>query len=322
MKNNQVYLDPLNIDASIRQLERFYRLDANTLGMLRRVLEHYPKSVILYVDEANAPLMAGSALDDLFTFNTETGELVLFSSDPMTFVDAMIEMHMFVAGFDTLMGADDHWQVEFAIGAWKPIKNTIKRRLRIPLQQSIRGVVGLPPEPGEAPLEDPYPFKSLVSTLNLFSFVQMIRLAAREEIRVHFPNGTDPRVMEVYFSVKRAMHSVASGLDIQDSEAFNERLRSKIQELDERYQPSKLPLPEGWESFMTDQDAASGAAEGEEDPENSVNLLLGPEKDESRFGRLFSDRTEGRSDDDVEILRELRLANGPFGRFIDSLFDD
>src|SRR5688500_10373212 len=111
MKNNQVYLDPHNPEQSMQQLNRFYRLNETTLRMMRRVIERYPKPVILYVDEANAPLFAQSPLDDQFTFNTQTGELVLFSPDPMTFIDAIIEMWMYVSGFETMMGAEDYWKV-------------------------------------------------------------------------------------------------------------------------------------------------------------------------------------------------------------------
>ncbi|NJL93139.1 MAG: hypothetical protein HC915_05140 [Anaerolineae bacterium] len=55
MKNNQVYLDPHDVERSMQQLARFYHLDQPTLDMLRRVVQRYPRPVIVYVDEANAP---------------------------------------------------------------------------------------------------------------------------------------------------------------------------------------------------------------------------------------------------------------------------
>lgn len=318
MKNNQVYLDPTNLEVTMQQLDRFYRLDKDTMAMLRRVVAQYPRPVIMYVDEANAPLYAQSPLDDHFTFNMQTGELVLFSSDPMTFVDALIEMWMFISGFETLMGDDDYWKVEFAIGSWKAVKNNIKERLGIPVNSQISGIVGLPPDPDEAPLEDPYPFKTLVSELNLMSYTQMVRLAGRPDVRVNFPSGTDHQVMEVYFTIKKAMQIVGEGLDVYDAEEFNKRLLVEIEELDKRYNPKKLPLPKGWQWAGDERDAASGEVDNNSDDDASnkdVGLLLGPPQDEPAYGKLptFTD------DDDT---MDNDLANGPFGRFIDELFED
>lgn len=322
MKNNQVYLDPKNIAHSMKQLMRFYRLDYKTMDMLRRIVEKYPKPVILYVDEANAPLMAHSPLDDPFTFNTETGELVLFSAKPEVFVDALIEMWMYISGFETLLGDDDHWKIEFAIGAWKPVKNTIKRRLGIPVMEDISLVVGLPPDPDEAPPEDPYPFRSLTATFNRVAFEQMIRLAGRAEVQVHFPPGTHPQVIEVYQVMRKAMYHVAANLGIDDAQTFNQRLHVALTELEKRYHPKDLPEPPiSWLS-QTSRDAASGEENPSrsEDNEASTAILLGPPEDdeESPFGRL---PTKGSDPDDMTAV-DLRLRNGPFARFIDTLFED
>ena len=316
MKNNQVYLDPQNVEASMQQLDRFYRLDDATTETLRRIVECYPKPVIMYVDEANAPLVVASPLDDLFTFNTETGELVLFSADPGTFVDALIEMWMYISGFDTLLGDDDHWKVEFAIGAWKPVRDNIKRQLNIPVNEDILGVVGLPPEPDEAPLEDPYPFKTLVSTLNFVSFTQMIRLAGRREIRVHFPDGTDPSVRDVYRAMRRAFRQVGLDLGIDDADQFNRRLRTRLQIIERRFNPGNLPMPANWNAFLQDRDAASGTSDSDDSEE--VGLMLGPPDDEPAFGRLDGPQIDADEPDEME----RRLADGPFGAFIETLFDD
>lgn len=328
MKNNQVYLDPTDVDSAIRQLKRFYRLDDVTLEALRPVIASYPNPVIMYVDEANAPLFANSLLDDLFTFNTQTGELVLFSADPMTFIDAFIEMWMYVSGFETLMGDEQYWRVEFAIGAWKPVKNGIKKQFSIPQRTEIRGVVGLPPETEEMILDDPYPFLTLVSKFTLFSFIQMVRLAGREEVRVHFPNGTDPRVIEVYHMMRRFMHEVGEGLSISDVEEFNRRLHAKLSEIEKLYEPGKLPVPEEWQGNSDKRDAASGeigkssSDEPKNDSENNqVGLLLGPTDDESPLGRLLK-RLEERNREKSMADIDRKLADGPFGEFIEELFND
>ncbi len=246
LKQNRVYVDPGDPEAALQQLARVYALNEETLAMLRRVIALYPRPVLLYVDEANAPIWSRDPLADKFTFNMETDELVLFSRDPMTFVDAMIEMAMYVAGFSTMMGVDAIWKVDFTIGSWKPVKNHIKRQLNLPVWDTPQWIVGLPPSPEEAMLEDPYPFRTLVSQLDLASFSQMVRLAARDDVEVNFPTGADPRVIQVYIRMKTAMHQVADGLGLADWREFNRRLLRTVQELEEEYQPHKLPVPLWW----------------------------------------------------------------------------
>lgn len=325
MKNNQVYLDPADVESSLRQLKRFYRLDDTTLEAIRPVIASYPKPVIMYVDEANAPLYANSLLDDLFTFNMQTGELVLFSADPMTFIDGFIEMWMYVSGFETLMGHEEYWRVEFTIGAWKPIKNAIKRQFGIPMKEGIQGIVGMPPEPDEMILDDPYPFRTLVSKFTLFSFIQMIRLAGREEIGIHFPEGTDQRVVDTYSDMRQLMHEVANGLSIEDVEEFNHRLHIKLEEIATRYEPSKLPVPEEWQGNSDTRDAASGEigsnTHDSDKEDGSVGLMLGPSDEESPLGRLLK-RLEERNREKTMSDVDRKLADGPFGAFIEELFED
>lgn len=328
MKNNQVYLDPTDVESSLRQIKRFYRLDHATLEALRPVISSYPKPVIMYVDEANAPLFANSLLDDLFTFNTQTGELVLFSSDPMTFIDAFVEMWMYVSGFETLMGDEQYWRVEFAIGAWKPVKNGVKKQFSLPARSGTLGVVGLPPEADELILDDPYPFLTLVSKFTLFSFIQMVRLAGREEVRVHFPEGTDPRVIEVYHTMRRFMHEVGDDLSINDVDEFNRRLHAKLDEIERIYDPAKLPVPEEWQGNSDSRDAASGeigkssSDDNKQDSDNQqVGLLLGPTDEESPLGRLLK-RLEERNREKSMSDIDRKLADGPFGEFIEELFKD
>jgi len=279
------------------------------MGMVRRVVENYPKPVILYVDEANAPLVVHSPLDDLFTFNTQTDELVLFSADPHTFINALIEMWMYVVGFDTRMSADHYWEVEFAIGAWRVVRDNIKRRLGIPTESDMVAIVGLPPDPDETTPEDPYPFQTMVSSLNDVSFVQLIRLAGHNHVRVHFPPKTDPKVLEAYFNIKRVMRMVGKNLDIGDTQDFNRKLDLKIRYLRRRYQPENLPTLEGWGA--EDESASGDAKQSPEEPGQS-GLLLGPPKDEPPFGSL---PPQAQTPDE-------QLAEGPFGAFIETLFDD
>ena len=156
-------------------------------------------------------------------------------------------MGMYMTGFTTLMGAEDYWKVEFSIGAWKPVKNSIKRQLGIPVLDEPLWVVGLPPTPEDGILEDPHPFRTLVSRLDIVSFNQMVRLAARDDVEVNFPNGADPRVIEVYIRMKTAMYQVADGLSLEDWREFNRRLLHMLQELEPEYRPEALPVPDWWQ---------------------------------------------------------------------------
>jgi hypothetical protein len=324
MKNNQVYLDPDNVETSMRQLERFYRLDQKTLQLLRRIVQRYPRGVIVYVDEASAQSMFLSPLDDLFTFNAETGELVLFSADSHTFINALIEMWMYTVGFETMLDSDDHWKVEFAIGAWKPIRDQLKRQLDIPVHSDRLIEVGHPPDPEDALPEDPYPFKTLVSTFNIIAFTQMIRYAGREDVKVHFPPGTDPQVIDTYYTMRSAMKSVAAMLTIDDVDEFNQRLVFRLHQLEEQFRPASLPMPKGWEFLEDDREAASDSSSDESS--NPSNILIGPDNsDESPFGQLPPPTTWGKNrKKNPTSQREVdqKLEQGPFGRFIDNLFDD
>jgi len=239
MKDNVVILDPADLDNSIRQLADIYSLPAEVLVTLRRIVALYPRPVQLYVDDTR--LYENLVLADRFTFDMQTDELVLFSRDPDTLMDAMIEMAMYLAGFATMMGNEEEWVIEFVIGAWKPVKNRIKRQLGIPVSEQPRFIVGLPPGPDQTPSGDTYPFRTLVSHYTLASFQQMTTLAARDDVAVYFPPETHPKVLEAYVYVRRAMQEVAQGLGLTDHQTFNARLIQAIEQLQKAFTPSALP---------------------------------------------------------------------------------
>ena len=247
MRYGEVTLDPHNLDRSVNELAQVYDLSAEDLEIIRRVIALYLRSVKMYVDEASTILHDSMPLGDRFTFDIETDELVLFSRNPATLIDALIEMAMYLAGFTTMMGAEESWVIEFAIGAWKPVKKRIKRLLSIPTDDQPRGVVGLPPSKGKdtASAPDSYPFRRMVSHYDLASFHQMVLLAARDDIAVYFPPETHPKVLSVYVYMRRAMQEVAQGIDLKDYESFNARLIQEVQRMEQLFNPADLNLP-GW----------------------------------------------------------------------------
>jgi hypothetical protein len=243
MRHNVVILDPRDLDGSMHRLAGAYDLSPDMLSLLRRIVALFPRTVQLSVDEAGAILYEDLSLADKFTFDIESDSLLLYNTDPDTFIDALIEMALYLMGFSTMMGSADEWVTEFAIGAWKPVRNRIKRELDIPVHTQPRAVVGMPPPIEQAPVNDPYPFRTLVSTYDLASFYQMVILAARDDVAVYFPPETHHKVLAVYVYMRRAMQEVAKNIDITDHEAFNARLVTAVQRLQRLFDPSNLPPP-------------------------------------------------------------------------------
>jgi len=257
MSNERIVLKPDDLEGTVRQIAAVWDLDEDSLEVLRQTLALFSRPITLVVDEASVVYYSETPLIDHFTFNMQTDELILLSRDPLTLIDALVEMAMYVAGFATLLGAEDQWKVEFAIGAWKPVRNRIKRQLGVPVLDEPLWIVGLPPNPEDGVLNDQHPFRMLVSQLDMASFTQMVRLAARDDVEVNFPNGTDPRVIEVYIRMKTAMYQVADELTLDDWREFNRRLLHCIQDLEEAYHPCDLPVPAWWQRMLLAQDEAS-----------------------------------------------------------------
>ena len=243
MRPGEITLDPQNLDHSLDQLAEVYNPLPEALDTLRRVLALYPRPVQIYVSEANAILYESMPLGDKFTFDTETDELILFSRDTETLVDALIEMAMYLVGFTTMMGAQENWVIEFTIGAWKPVRKHIKQQLGVPTEDRPRGVVGLPPTREKNAGQDAYPFRTLVSHYDLASFHQMVLLAGRDDIAVYFPPETHAKVLAVYVYMRRAMQEISLGINLTDYETFNMRLLQEIQRLEKLFNPASLTLP-------------------------------------------------------------------------------
>jgi hypothetical protein len=297
-------LDPQNLDDSLRQVAQIFDLAPDMQSTLRRVVALYPRPVQMVLDEASALLYENLPLADKFTFDMETDELVLFSRQPDTLADALIEMAMYLVGFATLMGNREEWVVEFAIGAWKPVKNRIKRQLGISVNDQPRAVVGLPPAPADASSGDSYPFRTLVSNYDFASFHQMVVLAARDDVAVYFPPETHSKVLAVYVYMRRAIQEVAQGLGIKDHQAFNARLVEAVHRLEGLFSPSRLTPPD----WQPTQDRGQP-----ESPFDNTSNRLGMFP--SRFGSERSEQPDHSSTRDS-------APNNPFESFIEQLFPD
>lgn len=244
MRTHAIDLDPDDLDESLQQLAFAFDLDLDELAMARRVLVLFPRATALTLDEFDPDTLHALPLSDKFAFDLETDTLTVFERRWETLIDALIEMAMYLSGFNTLIGSDDPWVVEFAIGAWKPVRKRLKRQLSIPVSDQPRGVIGLPPSaPPQARRVPADPFRAVVSRYNRASFEQMVMLAARDEIAVYFPPETHPKVLALYVYMRRAMQEVAEGIDLLDYEQFNTRLLREIGRLEQLFHPATLPLP-------------------------------------------------------------------------------
>lgn len=290
MHHKCVTLDPKNLELSIQQLADTYELDSHTLAIAQRIVSLYVRPVTVCMDPANTILYENLALADKFTFDMETDELVLFAQDPDTVINALIEMAMYMAGFSTLLGNDEEWVIEFAVGAWKPVKNRIKRQLGIEVHEKPRGVVGLPPAPDQHAPSDPYPFRTLVSSYDLGSFYQMVILAARDDIAVYFPPEAHPKVLAVYVYMRRAMQEVAQGVTLGDYQTFNERLIETIRRLETLFDPANLPPPGTRNHSSTADSDRLGMFPN--DLTSSHTSTAQPDPFESFIEELFSDEDD------------------------------
>src|SRR5258708_2801000 len=116
---------PRFLSAAIEQLiEAFDAHQTYHEQAIRAVLGIHDRPFLLYIDHVNRPQL--SPLQDAFTFNIETDELVIFTDDPSALVDAILEMALFVRGFSTVMGLDDEWKVQVAIGTWRYVREALK----------------------------------------------------------------------------------------------------------------------------------------------------------------------------------------------------
>jgi hypothetical protein len=239
MPQNRVILDPSNVNITIRLLSALIDFDDETQEHLCRVIELFPRSAILCLDVSDEDAFLDLPLMDRFTFDLETDELILFSRDPDTLIDALIEMAMYLSGFATLLGNEDSWVTEFTIGAWKPVKKRLKLRLNIPIEDHPRFVISLPSATTQQADLDPE-LRELVSHFDRVTFDQIIALAGRDDLAIRFPPQTHPKVLALYLHTRRAIHEVAQDIELSDYPLFNARLLEKIQTLEKLFAPTRL----------------------------------------------------------------------------------
>lgn len=225
MPRSNFFVDKTD-DASIEQLlDGFGVRGSDYEPAIRAALGLHDQSFILFLDHVNRPDI--TPLDDPFTFNMETGELILFSEHPDALINAILEMAMFQRGFETMMNSGQEWQVQFAIGAWHFVRARLCLDLDILAESSWS--VSVDPE--------------AANRYNLITFTSMVYLAGQPDTDVVFPENTDAQIIVAYQRLRRMMSGVAHEIELTDSAIFNRRLIRTLRWIEESLLPSLEPSP-------------------------------------------------------------------------------
>ena len=211
--------DPASIDALI---DAFDARGTAHEDAIRTVLSIHSRPFTLSVDD-RADRLSISPLDDAFAFNMETDELLLFSDNPASLVDALLEMAMFLEGFNTLIGVEDEWKIQVAIGAWRHVRENLKAQYRLtpPLGKLWSASLEL----------------ETVKHYDRLAFAAMVFLAGRPELDVIFPESANALVVTAYRRVARIIETVALGIGLTDHLAFNRRLSRAVLWIEESIMP-------------------------------------------------------------------------------------
>ncbi len=215
--------DPVSIQALI---DRFDVRGTDYEDAILTALSVHTRPFILYIDFLHQPQT--SPLDDPFTFNIETDELVVFTDEPDALIDAILEMAMFMRGFNTLLGVEDEWKIQVAIGAWRRVRERLKVELRVAPPTGKRWSASLELD--------------TVARFNLISFTAMVYLAGHQDLEVTFPEGTSPLVINAYERLSRILEAIAYEIDLNEHVKFNRRLNRAVGWIEESIFPKDDPL--------------------------------------------------------------------------------
>ena len=140
---------------------------------------------------------------DAFTFDIENDELIVYSLEPGQLTNALLEMAMYLRGFNTTMGVDEPWKTEVCIGAWRYIRERFKEEL------------------GIASYSD---WDKVQLLHRMIAFDDIVRLAACPGLNVVFLPESDQRVPDTYRRLIRVMQTVGQEVNLEDYRTFNRRL--------------------------------------------------------------------------------------------------
>ncbi len=241
------YIDSHDMTSVETLIDAFGVRGSDYESAVRSALRLQNQAFILYVDYLDRDDL--SPLDDAFTFNVETGELVLFSDKPDTLVEALLEMAMFLRGFETFLGSGQEWQIQVAIGAWRQVRKALEANLDLAVESGWRIVVDL----------------DSVQRFDRNAFNVVAYMASRANVEVVFPPGASALVIQTYRRLVTMVEAIAFGISLADKDLFNQRLRRALRWIEESMLPDAEPSPfddffgpEGFdERFFEDDDEFS-----------------------------------------------------------------
>jgi len=224
MGKTNVYVDKTDQSSIEALLALFDAQGTDHEQEIKIALSLHERPFLLYVDHINRP--NASPLQDAFTFNMETDELVVFNDEPSTLIDAILEMAMFVRGFNTVMGIDDDWKIQVAIGAWRHVRETLKTELHLPTSpQKLWG----------ADLE-----LETVQHYNMISFGAVVFMAGRPDVDWNFPTGTSSLVTNAFQRLSQIIEAIALNVSLDDQIVFNRRLSRALIMIEESIMPKDI----------------------------------------------------------------------------------
>jgi hypothetical protein len=216
--------------ASVQQLiDAFHIYGTPYESAVREVMtiHNRPFDLVLTINEELREQL--SPLHDAFSFDMETDELLLYSDEPETLIDGLLEMALFLRGFNTIIGVDDDWKTQVAIGAWRKVRDNIKDNLMIDYDTGTQWSAGLDAE--------------TVKEYNAISFGAMVFLASRPEVDVVFPEGTNQLVSNAYERLTQIIDAVALNIGIDDHLVFNRRLSRALLWIEDTLLPKNGASP-------------------------------------------------------------------------------
>ena len=196
--------------------------DGQFEAAIRQAAALQPLPYAVYIDYLNQPPEL-SPMFDPFTFDMDTDELIVFSDEPSIMLNALLEMALYMSGFSTLMGVDEEWKVQVAIGAWRRVREALKQQLQMPYTIGRMWLVQLNPD-GVAHF-DPETF-SLVVTL-----------AGCPDVEIEFPDEAAPDLVSAYRQLSRIFDVIGTAISLQDRAVFNRRVLHAVNLIDEHLAP-------------------------------------------------------------------------------------
>ncbi len=211
--------DPASVEGLI---DAFEARGTEFEDAIRQALKVHGKSFILMIDRLSQ--LQASPLQDQFSFDMNTDSLILFSDNPTSLIDGILEMAMFLRGFNTLIGVNEEWKIQVAIGAWRHVRESLKAEMNLPLEVEKNWGAALELE--------------AVEKFNMMSFGTMLMLSGRPDVEVIFPDGTSALVMSSYQRMTRILEAVALEIGLDDHAKFNRRLNRAVGLIEESILPS------------------------------------------------------------------------------------